>query len=398
MNQKQIRAAVEAMLFAYAEPIGADKLAQALQLPTASVESALEALHERCQKEDSGLCLLHLNTHWQLATKTEFAECVRRVLDTRRSIPLGPAAMETLTVIAYNQPVSRAFIEQVRGVDSSSSVSGLLEKGLIEEAGRARPCPADRWLSAPRHVFLRCFGLSSLEDLPPVRGTESRGGPMSVLWSVLAGIGTVLLFLLKGVGILLLVVLVLGLLLMFCPFCADVQWAEGIFQVKAGALGITFPVFRYPAPEKPEKKEKKKKASGAQKPQKEAPPRQKAKLTLQIVCTILKGAGKLPGPSSAPCASPGSHVVLGVRGEDPAEAARSYGRLNAWLYPTLGFLDRFVYLDFEQLRLLPDFGSAKPTIKDHVSFRVTARAYAIVFTLLRVLYAFWREKVLDVFI
>ena len=81
---------------------------------------------------------------------------------------------------------------------------------------------------------------------------------MSVLWSTLAGIGTVLLFLLKGVGILLLAVLVLGLLLMFCPFCADVQWAEGIFQVKAGALGITFPVFRYPAPEKPEKNEKEK--------------------------------------------------------------------------------------------------------------------------------------------
>ena len=95
MNQKQIRAAVEAMLFAYAEPIGADKLAQALQLPTASVESALEALHERCQKEDSGLCLLHLNTHWQLATKTEFAECVRRVLDTRRS-RIAPKAITSL--------------------------------------------------------------------------------------------------------------------------------------------------------------------------------------------------------------------------------------------------------------------------------------------------------------
>ena len=165
MNQKQIRAAVEAMLFAYAEPIGADKLAQALQLPAASVESALEALHERCQREDSGLCLLHLNTHWQLATKTEFAECVRRVLDTRRSIPLGPAAMETLTVIAYNQPVSRAFIEQVRGVDSSSSVSGLLEKGLI--------LPGRPVAFRTTDVFLRCFGLSSLEDLPPVRGTES---------------------------------------------------------------------------------------------------------------------------------------------------------------------------------------------------------------------------------
>ena len=74
--------------------------------------------------------------------------------------------------------------------------------------------------------------------------------------TVLAAVGGVLLFLLKVLGILLLVVLVLGLLLMFCPFCADVQWAEGIFQVKAGALGITFPVFRYPAPEKPEKKKK----------------------------------------------------------------------------------------------------------------------------------------------
>ena len=160
---------------------------------------------------------------------------------------------------------------------------------------------------------------------------------MSVLWSVLAGIGMVLLFLLKGVGILLVVVLVLGLLLMFCPFCADVQWAEGIFQVKAGALGITFPVFRYPAPEKPEKKkkDKKKKASGAQKPKKEAPPRQKAKLTLQIVCTILKGAGKLTRAIIGSLRFTRIDVVLGVRGEDPAEAARSYGRMNAWLYPTL---------------------------------------------------------------
>ena len=176
---------------------------------------------------------------------------------------------------------------------------------------------------------------------------------MSVLWSVLAGIGTVLLFLLKGVGILLLVVLVLSLLLMFCPFCADVQWAEGIFQVKAGALGITFPVFRYPAPEKPEKKkkEKKKKASGGQKPQKEAPPRQKAKLTLQIVCTILKGAGKLTRAIIGSLRFTRIDVVLGVRGEDPAEAARSYGRLNAWLYPTLGFLDRFLYLDLSLIHI-----------------------------------------------
>ena len=175
MNQKTIRAAVEAMLFAYAEPIGADKLAQALQMPVSSVEPVLEELRIRYAREDSGLCLLHLNTHWQLATKADFAEPVRRVLDTRRSVPLGPAAMEPLTVIAYNQPVSRAFIEQVRGVDSSSSVSGLLEKGLIEEAGRL-DLPGRPVAFRTTDVFLRCFGLSSLDDLPPIHSGEESGG------------------------------------------------------------------------------------------------------------------------------------------------------------------------------------------------------------------------------
>ena len=162
MNQKQIRAAVEAMLFASGDPIGADKLAQAVQLPQLSVEAALEALRERYAREDSGLCLLHLNTRWQLATKTEWADCIRRLLDSRRAVPLGPAAMETLTVIAYNQPVSRA----------SSSVSGLLEKGLIEEAGRL-DLPGRPVSFRTTDTFLRVFGLSSLADLPPVHGQET---------------------------------------------------------------------------------------------------------------------------------------------------------------------------------------------------------------------------------
>ena len=180
-NQKQTLAAVEAMLFACGDPIGADKLAQAVQLPQSSVDAALETLHTRYQREDSGLCLLHLNTRWQLATKSQWADCVRRVLDSRRAVPLGPAAMETLTVIAYNQPVSRAFIEQVRGVDSSSSVSGLLEKGLIEEAGRL-DLPGRPVSFRTTDTFLRVFGLSSLADLPPVHSdapaddpTESEG-------------------------------------------------------------------------------------------------------------------------------------------------------------------------------------------------------------------------------
>ncbi len=172
MNAKQIRASVEAMLFAAADPISTDKLAQAAQLPQTSIETALEELHTRYEREDSGLCLLHLDTRWQLATKTQFASCIRRLLDARRSVPLGPAAMETLTVIAYNQPVSRAFIEQVRGVDSSSTVSSLLEKGLIEEAGRL-DLPGRPVSFRTTDVFLRTFGLSSLADLPPVRSEEA---------------------------------------------------------------------------------------------------------------------------------------------------------------------------------------------------------------------------------
>ncbi len=175
MNQNQIRAAVEAMLFACGEPIGSDRLAQAVQLPQPVIDQTLQELHTYYQREESGICLLHLDKHWQLATKTEWADCVRRILDSRRSAPLGPAAMETLTVIAYNQPVSRAFIEQVRGVDSSSSVSGLLEKGLIEEAGRL-DLPGRPVSFRTTDAFLRSFGLSSLADLPPIHPQDESSG------------------------------------------------------------------------------------------------------------------------------------------------------------------------------------------------------------------------------
>lgn len=172
MDQEQLIAALEAMLFAYAEPIGTAKLAAAAQVPQAEAEAALEQLRARRAAQGSGLCLLHLGEHWQLATKTAFTDCVRRVLESRRSVPIGPAAMETLTVIAYNQPVSRAFIEQVRGVDSSSSVTSLLEKGLIEEAGRL-DLPGRPVSFRTTDVFLRTFGLGTLADLPPVHPEEA---------------------------------------------------------------------------------------------------------------------------------------------------------------------------------------------------------------------------------
>ena len=218
--------------------------------------------------------------------------------------------------------------------------------------------------------------------------------------SVLSVLGTVLLVLLKGIGILLLVVLTLAVVLLFCPFCADVRWENDVLTIRAGALGLTLPVFQYPAPEKPKKKKKKKPAGqkADQKPRPETPPRKKARLTLNILCTILRGAGRLTRAIIGSLRITKIDVVLGVRGEDPAEAARAYGRLNAWLYPSLGVIDRFVYLDFDELRILPDFGSAEPTVADRVSFHLSARLLFIVAAAVRVLYEFWREKVLDVFL
>ena len=174
MNQKQIKAAVEAMLFAAGDPVSADKLAAAVQLPQTTVETALEDLRVRYAREDSGLCLLHLDTRWQLATKTEWADCIRRLLDARRSVPLGPAAMETLTVIAYYQPATKAYVEQIRGVDSSYTVGLLLDRHLIEECGRLQ-VPGRPRLYRTTKAFLRAFHLNSLEDLPEMPGLETDG-------------------------------------------------------------------------------------------------------------------------------------------------------------------------------------------------------------------------------
>ena len=228
----------------------------------------------------------------------------------------------------------------------------------------------------------------------------------------LAALGAVLLFILRGIGILLLVVLILLVLLLLCPFCADLCWEHGVLTVKAGALGITFPVFQYPKPEPPPAPENPEPPRGfgkvkakfaawrAERKRKKAEEkaRKKAKITLEILCTMLKGAGTLTKAVFGALRITKIQVRLGVRGEDPAAAARSYGKLQAWLYPVLGVLDRFLWLQFDELRILPDFGSGQPTVEDRVSCRVSAQALFIVLAAVRVLYEFWRKKVLDIFL
>lgn len=168
MNDAQHTGALEAMLFAHAEPVEIERLADALRLPTVETEELLEQLQRRYDEQESGLALLRFGPdRWQMTTRPYYGEMVKRILDTRRNAPLSPAALEVLAVIAYNQPVSRSFIEQVRGVDSSSTVTKLLEKGLIEEAGRL-DLPGKPVAFQVTDTFLRVFGLGSLKDLPPL--------------------------------------------------------------------------------------------------------------------------------------------------------------------------------------------------------------------------------------
>ena len=124
MTERQELGSLEAMLFAHAEPVETARLADALRLDTDETAELLQKLQKLYDERESGMVLLYFEPdRWQMTTRPYYGEMVKRILDTRRNAPLSPAALEVLAIIAYNQPVSRSFIEQVRGVDSSSTVS-----------------------------------------------------------------------------------------------------------------------------------------------------------------------------------------------------------------------------------------------------------------------------------
>lgn len=167
MDIKSTEAAAEAILFASGEPVELERLAQALEVDKSTVQKILHNMAERINGGSGGLQLLHIDDAWQLATRAEYAPAVKRALDIRRNMPLSPAAMEVLSIIAYHQPVTRGYIEQVRGVDSSGIVASLCSKGLVEERGRL-DVPGRPVLYGTTLDFLRCFGLKSLNDLPEI--------------------------------------------------------------------------------------------------------------------------------------------------------------------------------------------------------------------------------------
>ena len=158
---------IEAILFASGDPIETEKIAEALSIERKMVQHLIQGIRDRYLEQQSPFEILTLGSCYQMCTLPAYAKDIRTALTLRRGAALSSAALEVLAVIAYNQPVTRSFAEQVRGVDCSSIVRSLLEKGLIEEDGRLN-IPGRPIAYRTTANFLRTFGLESLDQLPSV--------------------------------------------------------------------------------------------------------------------------------------------------------------------------------------------------------------------------------------
>lgn len=167
MKKEELLAALEAVLFSSGEPMSIDRISQIFELKPEKTEKLLDELGKRLDEQNSGIELVRLENTRQLATRKKYAEYIKKAFDIRRKTPLSPAALEVLAVIAYNQPVTKSFIEQVRGVDCSGVMGTLVEKELIEERGRLE-LPGRPLLYGTTKNFLRCFSLTDLGELPPL--------------------------------------------------------------------------------------------------------------------------------------------------------------------------------------------------------------------------------------
>lgn len=165
MDIAEIERAVEAILFAVGDPIELSRLSEILEVDEPSLEKVITKLRDDYDFEKRGIKIVKLENSYQMCSAPIHAPYIRKALETKRAPRLSPPLLEVLSVIAYRQPVTRAYVEQVRGVDCSYSITSLVEKGLIKESGRL-DVPGKPILYRTTKEFLRVFGLETLNDLP----------------------------------------------------------------------------------------------------------------------------------------------------------------------------------------------------------------------------------------
>ncbi len=171
MERTELQRAIEAILFAAGERVETARLSMALETDEDEITAAADALADALAFERRGIRILRLDKGYQMVSSGEMADYVTKALETRKPPKLSSSQLETLTIIAYYQPATKAMVEQIRGVDSAYSVSALMNKKLIEEAGRLNvPGRPIQYRTTPD--FLRTFGLESLAELPPIDKVE----------------------------------------------------------------------------------------------------------------------------------------------------------------------------------------------------------------------------------
>lgn len=174
MDDYDIECAIESILFVSGEPVKISRIAAVLEIDERDVEAAADRMRDKYSFDRRGIRIVKLDDALQLCSSPHFAELIRRALETRKQPQLSQPALEVLAIAAYFQPVTRVYIEQVRGVDSSYTVGLLVERGLLEPCGRLA-APGRPLLYRTTHIFLRTFGLESLDGLPELPEIEATG-------------------------------------------------------------------------------------------------------------------------------------------------------------------------------------------------------------------------------
>ena len=179
MELKEIESAIEGILFSAGEPVGVERLCLALEIDRDTADAVCRRLADQYSYERRGIRLLRLDNSYQLCSAPEYAGPIRKAFESRRPARLSQPALEVLAIIAYYQPATRAYVDQIRGVDSSYTVGLLLERELIEECGRLA-VPGRPIQYRTTQNFLRSFGLSSLEELPELPDSSPEDGQITL--------------------------------------------------------------------------------------------------------------------------------------------------------------------------------------------------------------------------
>ncbi len=179
MELKELESVIEGILFAAGDPVGVDRICLTLEQDRETVEAVCQRLADQYCYERRGIRLVRMDHCWQMCSSPEHASLIRKTFEGRKPTKLSQPALEVLTIIAYFQPVTRAYVDQIRGVDSSYTMGLLQERELIEECGRLA-VPGRPIQYRTTRTFLRVFGLSSLSELPELPSISPEDGQITI--------------------------------------------------------------------------------------------------------------------------------------------------------------------------------------------------------------------------